>query len=201
MKTSKASVAKFLAAGAAVALALPPALRAAEFEAAPEASFAQMAPNFGLGVAGVPAGLPSIEAAALPALTEPMTPYNSSGIAPWLDRHGLRGSLPAAAAAIPAAAPQAPAMTPENSAGTPAWLDRHHLRDVQSVAPGTSEMGSAAERAKSEKTATSKSKKDEAGAKKRALPRNAQGVDFDGARMTPENSSGMPAWLDRHRLR
>ncbi|HVA65659.1 MAG TPA: hypothetical protein VNK24_01885 [Elusimicrobiota bacterium] len=161
----KTSATKFLAAGAALALALPSLARAGgDFEARDSGSFQMQNP-------GVPdeAALPAVDgglafdlqdmgqrppganlsadqldallpAATLPAPktaapsaapTEAMTPENSSGIAAWLDRRGLRGPLPAAETKEKTQAPQAErveTMTPENSSGIAAWLDRHHLR-------------------------------------------------------------------------
>ncbi|HVC09375.1 MAG TPA: hypothetical protein VNH15_05505 [Elusimicrobiota bacterium] len=208
----KTSAAKFLAAGAALTLALPYISRAADFEARDIGSFqvqnagvpdeaAMPAVDSGLAFdlqdmgqrlpganlspdqldAMLPAAtLPAVKAATVRPAANPnvrsaapsvaseenaMTPENSSGIAAWLDRQGLRGPAPAAnpnvRSAAPSVAPKENAMTPENSSGIAAWLDRHHLRDGAGLVA----------------------------AEKNILPQSAASVNFDGA-ASAEAASG-----------
>ena len=166
----KTSAAKFLAAGAALTLALPYISRAADFEARDIGSFQ-------VQNAGVPdeAAMPAVDSGLAFDLQDMGQRLPGANLSPdQLDAMLPAATLPAVKAATvrpaanpnvrsaaPSVASEENAMTPENSSGIAAWLDRHHLRDGAGLVA----------------------------AEKNILPQSAASVNFDGA-ASAEAASG-----------
>jgi len=135
----KTSAAKFLAAGAALALALPSlAMAGGDFEARDIGSFQ-------VQNAGAPdeAAMPAVDSGLTFDLQDMGQRLPGANLSP----DHLDALLPAATlpAVKPATVRSAEAMTPENSSGMPAWLDRHNLRGEAAVAAKTAAPGAAPE--------------------------------------------------------